>query len=74
MGGMPLSELVQRITAHLAAPVVDEIGLVGLFDVVVEYERAGRPAAAQAGLNPTPNATAAATSGYRTTARPEVSS
>jgi uncharacterized protein (TIGR03435 family) len=46
MGGMPLSQLQQRITNDLAAPVVDETGLTGLFDIVLEYERFGRTAGA----------------------------
>lgn len=55
-GGFPLAQLVQRIAADLAAPVVDETGLTGLFDVVLEYERVGRPPAAQgAASEPSPD-------------------
>jgi uncharacterized protein (TIGR03435 family) len=38
MGGWPLSSLVEHLSSELEAPVVDETGLVGRFDAVVEYE------------------------------------
>ena len=53
MGGMPLSQLIQRLTNDLAAPVRDETGLAGLFDLVLEYERVGRVAAPSTSADPT---------------------
>jgi uncharacterized protein (TIGR03435 family) len=52
MGGMPLAQLVQRLTSDLAAPVLDETGLAGLFDVVLEYERVGRVATPPTNADP----------------------
>jgi uncharacterized protein (TIGR03435 family) len=47
-GGRPLSDLVSRLSNDLKAPVIDQTGLMGLFDVVLEFESArqfaGRPA------------------------------
>ena len=37
-GGQALSSLVSQISGELAAPVVDQTGLTGLFDIVLEYE------------------------------------
>jgi uncharacterized protein (TIGR03435 family) len=46
-GGRPLSDLVGRLSNELKAPVIDQTGLTGLFDVVLEFEStrpfAGRP-------------------------------
>ena len=45
MGGWPLSTLVEHFSNELGAPVIDQTGLAGRFDAVVEYEsgrRAGR--------------------------------
>ena len=38
MGGWPLSMLVEHLSSELQSPVVDQTGLVGRFDAVVEYE------------------------------------
>jgi uncharacterized protein (TIGR03435 family) len=47
-GGRPLSDLVSRLSNDLKAPVIDQTGLMGLFDVLLEFESArqfaGRPA------------------------------
>ena len=47
-GGMELKTLVSRLSSELSAPVADQTGLTGLFDVTLEYlsERTinGRPA------------------------------
>ena len=43
IGGMPLTNLVARLSAELNAPVVDETGLTGLYDVVLQYEPVRRP-------------------------------
>jgi uncharacterized protein (TIGR03435 family) len=50
MGGMPLAQLVPRLASDLGVPVVDETGLAGRFDIVVEYERVGRVAAPSTGI------------------------
>ena len=46
-GGRPLSDLVGRLSSDLKAPVIDQTGLTGLFDVVLEFEStrqfAGQP-------------------------------
>lgn len=49
MSGLPLSNLVSRLSSELNAPVVDRTGLTGPFDMVLEYEpvrRASTPLAA----------------------------
>jgi uncharacterized protein (TIGR03435 family) len=38
MGGQPFSSLVARISRELGAPVVDQTGLTGPFDVAIEFE------------------------------------
>jgi uncharacterized protein (TIGR03435 family) len=43
MGGWPLSSLVEHFSNELGAPVVDQTGLAGRFDAVVEYETSRRP-------------------------------
>jgi len=43
MGGWPLSSLVEHLSNELGAPVVDQTGLAGRFDAVVEYESIRRP-------------------------------
>lgn len=43
MGGRPLSSLVDHFSNELGAPVVDQTGLAGRFDAVVEYESSRRP-------------------------------
>lgn len=45
-GGMPLTNLVSRLSSELNAPVVDKTGLSGPFDVVLEYEPTRRPTGA----------------------------
>ena len=35
MGGIAIAQLIQRLTNDLAAPVLDETGLAGLFDLVL---------------------------------------
>src|SRR5688572_6415126 len=53
MSGQPISALVGRISSELGAPVVDQTGLMGLFDLVLEHEAARRPAGLPApGLEP----------------------
>lgn len=37
-GGQPLSELVSSLSSQLKAPVIDQTGLTGLFDVLLEFE------------------------------------
>jgi uncharacterized protein (TIGR03435 family) len=37
-GGQPFSAVVNQVSGELAAHVVDQIGLTGLFDIVLEYE------------------------------------
>ena len=49
MGGMPLATLISRISSELNAPVVDQTGLTGLYDMVLEYEPV-RPLAGLAAL------------------------
>jgi uncharacterized protein (TIGR03435 family) len=39
-GGRPFSDLVSRLSSDLKAPVTDQTGLTGLFDVVLEFESA----------------------------------
>jgi uncharacterized protein (TIGR03435 family) len=41
-GGRPLSDLISRLSNDLKAPVVDQTGLTGLFDVVLEFESTRR--------------------------------
>jgi len=43
MGGWPLSSLVEHFSNELGAPVIDQTGLAGRFDAVVEYESGRRP-------------------------------
>ena len=43
MGGWPLSSLVEHFSNELGAPVIDQTGLSGRFDAVVEYESGRRP-------------------------------
>jgi len=38
MGGMPLSNLITRLSTELNAPVIDRTGLTGPFDAAIEYE------------------------------------
>jgi len=38
MGGLPLSNLVARLSTELNAPVIDRTGLTGPFDAALEYE------------------------------------
>jgi uncharacterized protein (TIGR03435 family) len=56
MGGMPLTMLVSTISTEVGAPVVDQTGLTGLFDITLEYESTRRntlPAGARPpGLDP----------------------
>ena len=53
MGGRPIADLVGLISSQLEAPVVDRTGLNGLFDVVLEFESAGRaPGAPPPGPDP----------------------
>ena len=46
-GGRPFSDLVSTLSGTLKAPVIDQTGLAGLFDVLLEFEStrafAGRP-------------------------------
>ena len=42
MGGQPFSSLVARISTELNAPVVDQTGLAGEFDVTLEFETSRR--------------------------------
>jgi uncharacterized protein (TIGR03435 family) len=44
MGGMPLANLVARLSSELNAPVVDETGLTGLYDMVLQYDPVRQPA------------------------------
>jgi uncharacterized protein (TIGR03435 family) len=44
MGGLPLTDLVSRLSSELNAPVVDETGLAGLYDWVLQYEPLRRSA------------------------------
>jgi uncharacterized protein (TIGR03435 family) len=37
-GGRPLSELVTKLSGDFKAPVIDQTGLTGLFDVLLEFE------------------------------------
>ena len=37
MGGMDLTSLVRQISSEVAAPVVDQTGLTGLYDITLEY-------------------------------------
>jgi uncharacterized protein (TIGR03435 family) len=37
-GGQPFSAVVNQVSGELAAHVVDQTGLTGLFDIVLEYE------------------------------------
>jgi uncharacterized protein (TIGR03435 family) len=56
MRGRPLSDLVDRISGALKAPVNDQSGLSGLFDLVLEFESTRRfagPAPAGPDLNST---------------------
>lgn len=39
MGGVPMAQLGERLVNALAAPVIDETGLTGLYDIALEYER-----------------------------------
>ena len=41
-GGQPLSAVVSQVTGELGAQVVDQTGLTGLFDIVLEYESTRR--------------------------------
>jgi len=43
MGGWPLSSLAEHFSNELGAPVIDQTGLAGRFDAVVEYESGRRP-------------------------------
>ena len=52
MGGIAIAQLIQRLTNDLAAPVLDETGLGGLFDLVLEYERVGRVATPSTNADP----------------------
>jgi uncharacterized protein (TIGR03435 family) len=53
MGGQPMSMLVARISSDLMAPVVDQTGLAGLFDVTLEFEPTPHsPARLASGLDP----------------------
>jgi uncharacterized protein (TIGR03435 family) len=42
MGGQPFSSLVAKISRELSAPVADQTGLDGPFDVTLEYETSRR--------------------------------
>jgi uncharacterized protein (TIGR03435 family) len=53
MSGQPFSSLVARISREVSAPVADQTGLTGLFDVTLEFETSRRfPGAPPAGPDP----------------------
>jgi len=56
-GGMELKELVSSISYELSAPVVDQTGLTGLFDITIEYSSQRQTAGRPAGLDPNSNDT-----------------
>ena len=56
MGGQPISALIARISSELKAPVVDQTGLAGLFDVALEFESTRR-FQGQPPAGPDPNST-----------------
>ena len=41
-GGRPFSELVSKLSGDLQSPVIDQTGLTGLFDVLLEFESTRR--------------------------------
>jgi len=41
-GGRPFSDLVSKLSSDLKAPVIDQTGLTGLFDVMLEFESSRR--------------------------------
>ena len=41
-GGRPFSDLVGTLSGNLKAPVIDQTGLTGLFDVLLEFESTRR--------------------------------
>jgi uncharacterized protein (TIGR03435 family) len=42
MGGYPLSMLVERLSTDVNAPVLDQTGLTGLYDLTLEFQSSRR--------------------------------
>jgi uncharacterized protein (TIGR03435 family) len=51
-GGMELKSLVSRLSSELSAPVLDQTGLSGLFDLSLEYLSERRLNGGPGGLDP----------------------